>query len=406
MQKSTRIANKYDKGAKAEKYIQNLAQSTFLLDWCYFNPKRADGREICDLLIAFGSTAVIWQIKNRRLSTDGLHKEQDLRENSRQLKGARRILLNLDQPIILDNPLRGSEPFDPRQISEVFLISAMAGPNPYLKNSCDSIGSITASTGIVHIFTRNETKRILSELDTISDFTCYLRAKEQLLTNKQQVKLFIDGDESDLLAMFLLEGRTFERLLDSNFVAVQNGYWKSFVRSKRYRLGKEADKVSYNWDMMIKKAHERYKYDNLETPGCYEIIAREMAKLNRFQRRCASEALTDAIQNPNVGKRCFEIDGTTYCYWLDDQNVKREERVARLVFLCIVSRLKFGNLKVIGIATESGRSALRSFDFCYHEVDEITDEVINEAKEIQVKTGLLTNTTVRHERKTEYAAIP
>ncbi len=39
-----------EKGAKAEKVIHDLSEKTFFTDWCYPNPPRPGGKELCDLL--------------------------------------------------------------------------------------------------------------------------------------------------------------------------------------------------------------------------------------------------------------------------------------------------------------------------------------------------------------------
>jgi hypothetical protein len=52
------------KGQRAEAVIHSLATKTFLADWCYPNPKKPDGKELCDLLVVFDDTALIWQIKD------------------------------------------------------------------------------------------------------------------------------------------------------------------------------------------------------------------------------------------------------------------------------------------------------------------------------------------------------
>ena len=56
-----------EKGATAEKLIHQLATETFFTDWCYPNPKKPDGNELCDLLVVFDDTALIWQIKDLKV---------------------------------------------------------------------------------------------------------------------------------------------------------------------------------------------------------------------------------------------------------------------------------------------------------------------------------------------------
>ncbi len=59
------------KGSDAEEFAFNLASKCFLEDWCYPSPKAPDGKEICDLLIVFDDTAIIFQIKSLKLGSDG-----------------------------------------------------------------------------------------------------------------------------------------------------------------------------------------------------------------------------------------------------------------------------------------------------------------------------------------------
>lgn len=55
-----------EKGAKAEKIIHELSLKSFFADSCYPNPPRPDGKDLCDLLVVFDDTAIIWQINDLR----------------------------------------------------------------------------------------------------------------------------------------------------------------------------------------------------------------------------------------------------------------------------------------------------------------------------------------------------
>ena len=63
------------KGTDAEKVIHDLANKTFFVDWCYPNPKKSDGNELCDCLIVFDDTAIIWQIKDLKADERGKYKK-------------------------------------------------------------------------------------------------------------------------------------------------------------------------------------------------------------------------------------------------------------------------------------------------------------------------------------------
>lgn len=137
------------------------------------NPKKPDGKELCDLLVVFDDTAIIWQIKDLKVDAEGKYEGAEVAKNLRQLGGARRAMFDLKLPIELENPRRGKELFDPDQIQTVHLIAVLMGeseePFPFvqfLKNK------------MIHVFTREFADLALSELDTVSDFCAYLCAKE------------------------------------------------------------------------------------------------------------------------------------------------------------------------------------------------------------------------------------
>src|ERR1035437_4801614 len=76
------------KGAIAEAIIHSLATNTFFTDWCYANPKKPDGNELCDLLVVFDDTAILWQVKNLKVDAQGKYKSAEVEKNLRQLVGA------------------------------------------------------------------------------------------------------------------------------------------------------------------------------------------------------------------------------------------------------------------------------------------------------------------------------
>src|ERR1035441_5045533 len=116
-----------EKGRRAEAVIHALATKTFLTDWCYPNPKKPDGKELCDLLVVFDDIAIIWQVKDLKVDDSGQYKKAEVEKNLRQLSGARRHLFDLKVPIELDNPRRGRELFKPADIRVIHLISVLMG---------------------------------------------------------------------------------------------------------------------------------------------------------------------------------------------------------------------------------------------------------------------------------------
>lgn len=371
----------YIKGKTAEVFVHNLALKTFLIDWCYTNPKLPNGKELCDLLVIFDDTAIIWQIKNLKLDVNGYYKENEKQKNIRQLIGARRQLFELNTPIVIENPRRGKEKLDISHIKHVFLISVLSGRGETLGNFAEQV-----KKQVVHIFTRDFTQTILNELDTISDFTKYLKEKEKLLEKDQQITIL--GGEEELLAFYLGHNRSLDELLNATHIFFDEGSWQKLVSSPQYMAKKKEDEISYVWDSIIDKIHK-------SSPE-YEKVARELARTNRFERRVLAKYYFEAYVFAHEEKmhpiydRVFPFNGVTYCFLFADESRPREQRKIRLGNICYIARGKFKeNKKVIGIATEKYAGRYCSYDYMLLDIPIWTDKDEKHFKLAQQKTGIL-----------------
>ena len=268
------------KGEKAESILHELAEKTFLTDWCYLNPVLPNGKELCDLLVVFDDTAIIWQLKDTKLNSNENLKESDIQKNQRQLLGAFRQLFELKTNITLINPRRGPETFNPSDIKHVHLISAFFGDNPSIIKSNKKVNEY-----LIHTFTKDFTEIILNELDTISDFQRYLRDREQF--SDTGPSLIVIGGEEQVLAYYLKKNRCFDEFKNRNFVVLEGGIWDDLKKHPQYQAKKQADQVSYLWDSIIDRSHEG------NSPQ-YELIARELARHDRFHRRILGKAFLEA----------------------------------------------------------------------------------------------------------------
>jgi hypothetical protein len=383
------------KGKNAEKLVHDLALKTFLTDWCYLNPMLPSGKELCDLLVVFDEVAVIWQIKDLKLNEQGKYRKSEVEKNLRQLSGARRQLFKLKTPIELQNPRRGKEPFDATAIKEIYLISVLLGDGEEFFSGAEDIENY-----IIHVFTKDFTQIILNELDTISDFTNYLRAKEALL--EQNKRLVILGGEEELLAVYLGNNRSFKRLNEANEIFIDQGSWEHFQNSQEYREKKKQYEISYGWDEIISTVHET------ESPE-YEIVARELARPNRFERRVLSKdffeayVLADKDNRHNIFRRTVSGGDITYCFLFADNTMPRENRKAMLTAMCWIARGKFQeNKKVIGVATEKPASPTLSYDFVLLDIPEWTEECQKDMEKLQQETGILVNPIIGYAHEDEY----
>ena len=382
------------KGKNAETIVHDLALKTFLTDWCYLNPKLPDGKELCDLLVVFDDITIIWQIKDLKLDENGRYKQAEVEKNLRQLSGARRQLFDLKAPIELENPRRGKEQFDPSKIKEVFLISVLLGEPEDATPFIQDIKDKTA-----HVFTKRFTPLILSELDTISDFCDYLRKKERLVKQVQQI--IILGGEEELLAIYLKNNHGFGTLETANVATIAEGHWEGVTKNPQYLAKKKSDEISYGWDNIIDRVHEG-------SPK-YELVARELARPNRFTRRYLSNTYLEAYiaatkdREHDIYRRLLQAKGMTYCFIFADDPEPRARRKNILEKTCFAARGKIPeNPMVIGIATEKTLNETCTYDFCILNLPTWESKHQEAFERIQKEAGIWVNPDMRQVHETEY----
>ena len=382
------------KGKAAERFVHKLAEKSFLTDWCFLNPRLPNGRELCDLLVVFDQTAIIWQVKDLKRRKKGDLKEADKQKNLRQLSGARRQLFDLGVPIQLENPRRTVQTFDPGSMTEVFLISALLGEVDDFFDPMPSVNDYH-----VHVFPRDFVEIVLQELDTIADFTIYLRAKEAFIANKP-FSVFMGGEE-ELLARYLVNDRSFESIDHADIVCFAEGSWEEFRQSPVYQSKKRADETSYEWDEIINRAHEGSKR--------YELVARELARPNRFQRRFLAKRFLDGQMTADCDKihdiyrTVLLMEDATYCFLFFDESLPRGARLSCLKELCFVARGSYPqNTKVVGIATEKRIGPTRSYDFALLNPPVWTSENQKEAERLKQRLGMFENPRVQNIQEAEY----
>lgn len=384
------------KGEKAEEVIHNLAVKTFLTDWCYLNPMLEPGKELCDLLVIFDSTALIWQIKDLKLDKNGKYNKAEVDKNLRQLSGAKRQLVDLKKKIELSNPRRGKELFDPSSINKIYLISVLMGKGEDYYSAIEEIKGQNA-----HIFTKEFTQIVLDELDTISDFCNYLKAKERLFLRKNR-KIVISGGEQELLVIYLQDGRSFKKYEKADNIFLNGNIWNTLLQNPRFIKKKWLDKISYGWDSIIDRIHEG---------SCqYEIVARELARSNRFERRDLSKIFMEAhvrshkdITNADLFRRILPMEDKTYCFLFMDDPEPRTKRKTTLFAICYFARGKFPqNKKVIGIATEKKLRTTCSYDFVLIDEPKWTEKDKEKVEQLQKERGMFINPQISRVHEDEY----
>ena len=304
----------------SEALLSRLAEAAFLKLWSYPNPHRilADGqkKEVCDLLVVFGRTAIIFSDKKNtyHANIDGAvawkrWANKALIKSLKSVNGTERQIAREPSNLYEDEACTAPLSFIPDSFDKIYKVIVANGlPDDvfFEKKYCaDSFAvsedkTLTLSRDdIVHVLTDKNLGVVLSELDTITDFCEYLAEKERFIKSKNTMAYY---KETDLLARYwqgVDEALVKYELKDEeDDVIIALGSGDSFVEFDEYKLRLEANKQSYMWDAFIQQTSEYLLNSQLEyTSGNAdtELTLREMAAESRFDRRILSESFMEVV---------------------------------------------------------------------------------------------------------------
>jgi hypothetical protein len=397
-----------------ESHLGALADRTFLKLWCYANPYKSDGKELCDLIAVFENHIFCFFDRESK-KFDPAHtnvalawsrwKREVVDKQMQTATGAQRYLSNLSNSIYLDAKCKAPFPLklpsDERVIHKI--IVAHGASEACKAHSVENVyGSLAISYGerasdspwpfkveiekksLLHIFDSHNLEIVLSELDTITDFSNYLMEKERAI---EIFDVLMYCGEEDLLAHYLMnyDKKQNKHIIgpkekDINLVMIGEGEWKDFSESERYNQRKRANEPSYLWDELIQRTCQNALDGTLLGHLIFddENAIHEMAKEPRFVRRGLSERLIHAIRTfpddiAGIARKMtympsYEQDkGYVFLQLKNPDNMDfttewRPRRQQLLEIACGAAKLKFPHLtKVVGIALDapkfSGRSA-------------------------------------------------
>jgi hypothetical protein len=422
---ATRIA-KSEGMTPTEKYLSDLCDGTFLKLWSYPNPFREPGKELCDLIAVFGKHVFLFFDRHtnafeRDINPGRAWVRWKKEAIDKQIKSSKRANTHIlrGNPVYLDARCTIAFPVkfpDPQTISVHVIIVAHGAADACKRASPHNVsGSLAISyfdtdgapsapflvnlprDEIVHVLDSNTISIILGELDTITDFSDYISAKENAI---RQFNLSYAGEE-DVLAHYY---SNFDKLTNKHyigtkdqsfdFVFISEGEWEGFRQSEPYRRKKKADQVSYLWDSLLQRTTQNALDGTLlGDGGIFESKSAifEMAKEPRFFRRGLSEAMQQAISNfpesakgivRNVSLMPSFHQGTAYVFLQlhvprvsDYDEDYRPKRQALLEIACGAARNKNPKLKkIIGIAIDAPKfTQQNSEDFILMECENWPD---------------------------------
>lgn len=375
---------------KSEAFVNDLCTTSFLSLWSYANPVRDDGKELCDILVVCEPDIVVFSVKEVAPTGSGdilvdwkRWLKAAVEKSAKQAYGAARWLA---AHAAFKDADANAFPLPAREDRRVHLVAAALGSQGKTPLVSGDFGR-----GFVHVFDEQSLAIVMKELDTITDFTKYLRDKEELLDG---TKVMLNGGEEDLLAAYLHRGRSFPA--DHDLLIIEPNTWDELSQKAEYRSKQVADRESRWWDGIIETFCEDFRTRGLEfgnTHSELEAVVRVMAREDRFARRILGQSwkeFMDAATERKVAARMLPSpSGVVYVFLATPRDVPRDARKAELGLRCVVARGQYRDATtVVGLATEvyEGKPGF-SLDVVRLHMQEWSDVADEKCRRIQEELG-------------------
>jgi hypothetical protein len=377
-----------------EKFVSELCKNTFLSFWSFPNPigKQLD-KELCDILVVCEPDIIIFSIKEIIIKDSGKYEIDSERWQRRaieasveQIYGAERILKLKEEVLLNDRITKITLP--EKGIRKIYRVAVAFGRGERFSLKLGDFGK-----GFVHVFDEKSIQIILEELDTISDFTAFLNAKEEFASKKIRHIAF-SGE--DYLAMYLQN--SFDIPEGVNLLLIDSDYWINYSKSREFLIEKYENRISYIWDGIIEQLYEDFESNNLIdqiSRDELEIALRFMNKETRFGRRQMSVLLMEVldidynISKPKARIVSTELENSPIYVLMVRPHNDREFGRRELHLRCLVARSISTDKKiVIGIGTDpyiEGKG--HSIDLIYMDLTNWKEEDQLEAEKIKNKFG-------------------
>lgn len=385
---------------ESEKYVYELSQIAFLSLWSHANPigKKKD-KELCDVLIVCGCHIIVISVKHIEIQRKGDLELEDQRwlkraidDSVKQIYGAERIL-NLKEKVLLKDGETFIELPD-KETRIIHRIAVAVGRGTQHSLKYGDFGK-----GFVHVFDEETIQSILTELNTITDFLTYLKAKEQLIASGTRP---IYSTENSLLSLYILSNKSFEEIENKDEIVFSDDLWDGMKSQEIYIQLKESQEVSYLWDEIIEIFTKDHLSNELLIPierNNLDKSIRLMAMESRFSRQVLSETVLDFIGFKTEIKTKSRITisvtnkNVIYVLLLRDPNSRnREHYVQELLLRCHAAREVLGKgHHVIGIGIGEFKSRGYSYDMCSIDTRDWDESDQDNAREIIREYGFYKN---------------
>jgi hypothetical protein len=386
----------------SEQYVADLCQKSFLPFWNFPNPIGKKNKELCDVLVVCGNYILIISVKDIRMSN---HSDNNVKyerwvkkaveDSAKQIYGAERFLKTTNN-VFAKNRVN-KIPLAPASDRVILRIAIAFGSENTFPLLYGDFGQ-----GFIHVFDEESTSILISELDTITDFTKYLIDKEQFLKGKY----FAMPKESDFLAFYIQTALDINKKVDS--IVSDGSLWESYLESEEYLEWQKLLPQSKIWDYMIVQLHDYHiSEETTDDRNDMEEAIRVINQESRINRIELGGILDNAIQRKLSARMLRPLKGANHCYVFMPLTSKNwEGKEEELELRCIVARMENpATEKVIGIGFGNNGDGQDVYDICSHYIPEMSEEFIAHAKEVQDELGYFKNPTISNSkayRKTDF----
>jgi hypothetical protein len=408
----------------SEKLLAELCDKSFLKLWTYPNLFKKPGKELTDLLVVFGNEVIIFSDKSCGYPDTGdldldwkRWYRKSIADSAHQIAQAERWIRTCPDRVFLDVKCTAKLPIDLPDASEIRVhricvalgaldrAEAETGTRalkiePAVLNDAVrfTVGTTDKAAGWVHVFDDASLTTILSELSTITDFIHYLDNKATLMRTGN---FKFAGAETDILAYYLWNGRTFPA--EEGDYRLEPDLWSRVESSEQFLAAREENKVGQFWDGLIEYINGHYLNETLEFGNDldmseHERVVRILAGETRFFRRVLSKAILEraeiARQQAISTLLPSEQDDVSYVLYIGrgdqegDHAAYRANRAKELQLRCVAAKAVNPQRRfIVGMAMDARGVNGSSEDFVCLDTAGWTAEEIQNAQKLRAELG-------------------
>lgn len=458
---------------ESERLLMRLCRKSFLSLWAYANLHTAQdmregkgsAKEFADVLVIFGNDVIVFSDKHIQFQADrklGVAWprwfKRAVTESTKQLHGAMSWLRRFPGRIFLDAACTRPLPVEIPSVnharyhlvavtrgSREVCIKAFPGSFGTLQINTDvegrvhervpfTVGVLDRSKHFVHVLDEFSLEVVMDEMDTITDFLAYLKAREAFLSEAGTT--VVAAGEEQLIAAYISNGDNNKHpfLPDAvgsdkpSLVIFDDSHYPGLIQRPEYQAKRRQDERSRAWDDLLERlirlgdprlVHPEVEQTNHETEEALRLMASE----SRFRRHLLTESLLEMLEvaAKEPGKRRARVFTTheqsdpVYIFLVTPKRPNetdddyRKHRVAMLHAYCRCVKLRFPQSETfigLGFDHPARDYEMSSEDVIVFTCHEYTPAEKAETERFQRELGILgEGLTMREGYATEFPSM-